>query len=165
MLESLPALHITLPARSYEDELVIEGSGRRVHVMTYGGGHTDSDTFLFIPDASVVFAGDLLWVETHPWAGDGHPSEWVNVIYRMKALSPAVVVPGHGAVTSFEYARIFTRYLTFLHDIVQQALATSTSVAKLAETPIPPQYAGWGSVRWYRRTLEALGTRAGLPID
>lgn len=165
VLASLPDLIITLPTRSFGDELVIEGSERSVRLLSFGGGHTDSDTLLFLPDSAVLFAGDLLWVENHPWAGDGHPDEWISIIYRMKALSPSAVVPGHGTVADFEYARLFTRYLTFLCDMVSQAEATSTPLVKLAETPIPPQYAGWASSSRYRSSLEALGRRAGLPPD
>jgi glyoxylase-like metal-dependent hydrolase (beta-lactamase superfamily II) len=165
VLASLPDLTITLPTRSFTDELIIEGSERSVHLISYGGGHTDSDTLLFLPDSAALFAGDLLWVENHPWAGDGHPDEWVSIIYRMKALTPSAVIPGHGTVTNFEYARQFTRYLTFLCDMVSQAEATSTPIVKLAATPIPPQYAGWGSRSRYRSSLEALGRRAGLPPD
>ncbi len=164
-LASLPDLIITLPTRAFSDKLVVKGSERSVHLLSYGGGHTDSDTLLFLPDSSVLFAGDLLWVENHPWAGDGHPDEWVSIIYRMEALSPSAVVPGHGTVADFEYARLFTRYLTFLCDIVKQARATSTSLMKLAETPIPPQYGEWGSVSRYKSSLEALGRRAGLSPD
>lgn len=165
IVDSLPDLTITLPTEMLADELVIEGSARDARIITLGGGHTDSDTFVYLPDTSVVFAGDLLWVENHPWAGDGHPDEWVNIIYRMKALSPGVVVPGHGTVANFEYAQVFTRYLTFLCDMVKQAQATSTPLVKLTETPIPPQYAGWGSVSRYRSSLEALGARVGLSPD
>lgn len=165
VLAALPDLTITLPTISHDGEMIIEGSEREAHVISYGGGHTDSDTFVYLPDCGVVFAGDLLWVETHPWAGDGHPDEWINIIFRLKALAPRTVVPGHGTVTAFEYARIFARYLTFVCDIVKQAEASSTAIVKLAETPIPPQYAGWSSSEEFKVSLEALGKRVGLPED
>ena len=57
ILESLPGLSITLPTRAFSDKLVVEGSERSVHLLTFGGGHTDSDTLLFLPDSSVLFAG------------------------------------------------------------------------------------------------------------
>ncbi|MGI9648111.1 MAG: MBL fold metallo-hydrolase [Acidimicrobiia bacterium] len=165
VLASLPELTITLPNIQHNGEMIIEGSERDAHVISYGGGHTDSDTFVFLPDCGVVYAGDLLWVETHPWAGDGHPDEWVNIIFRLKALRPSTVVPGHGTVTTFEYARIFARYLTFVCDIVKQAEASSTAIVKLAETQIPPQYAAWSSAEEFRMSLEALGKRVGLQPD
>ena len=163
VLDSLPQLEITYPTRPFDGELIIEGSERTAHVISYGGGHTDSDTFVFLPDCGALFAGDLLWVETHPWAGDGHPDEWIDIIYRMKALDPQTVVPGHGTVTNFAYARIFIRYLTFVCDIVRQAEASAQSVVKLADSAVPPQYGDWGSIAHYRKTLTALGTRLGLP--
>ena len=134
-------------------------------MLSYGGGHTDSDTFLFLEDCGVVFAGDLLWVENHPWGGDGHPDEWIDIVYRMNTLDPRTIVPGHGTVAAFEYARIFTRYLTFVCDIVRQAEASSTPVVKLAETAVPPEYAAWDATGRFSRTLEALGRRTGLPLD
>jgi glyoxylase-like metal-dependent hydrolase (beta-lactamase superfamily II) len=165
VLSSVPGLDITPPTRSFEGELVVEGSARAAHILTYGGGHTDSDTFVYLPDCGAIFAGDLLWVETHPWAGDGDPDEWINIIYRMKALDPKTVVPGHGTVTDFAYARIFVRYLTFICDIIRQAEASSLSVVKLADSAVPPQYGEWAANRHYRNTLSALGTRLGLPPD
>ena len=165
VLESIPGLEITLPGRSFDEELIIEGSARTAHVISYGGGHTNSDTFVFLPDCGTLFAGDLLWVETHPWAGDGHPDEWIDIIYRMSALEPRSVIPGHGTVANFAYARIFIRYLTFVCDIVRQAEASAMSLVKLTESAIPPQYGDWSSAARYRKTLTALGTRLGLPPD
>ena len=165
VLDSLPHLEITVPTRSFEGELIIEGSERAAHILSYGGGHTDSDAFVFLPDCGALFAGDLLWVETHPWAGDGHPDEWIDIIYRMKALDPRTVIPGHGTVTNFAYARLFVRYLTFVCDILRQAEASALSVVKLAESAVPPQYGDWASTAHYRETLTALGTRLGLPPD
>lgn len=165
VLDSLPDLTITVPTGSFDEALVIEGSERSAQVLTYGGGHTDSDTFVFLEDCGVIFAGDLLWVESHPWGGDGHPDEWIDIVYRMKTLDPRTIVPGHGTVAAFEYARIFTRYLTFVCDIVRQAEASSTPVVKLAETAVPPEYAAWDATRRFSKTLEALGRRTGLPLD
>ena len=165
VLASLPDLTITLPTSSFDDELIIEGEGRSAQVLTFGGGHTDSDAFVFLPDCGVLFAGDLLWVESHPWGGDGHLDEWIDIVYRMNTFSPRTIVPGHGTVAAFEYARIFTRYLTFLCDIVRLAEASSTPVVKLADRPIPPEYGAWEATRRFRNTLETLGRRAGLPRD
>lgn len=165
VLVSLPNLTTTIPARSFDGELVIEGSERTAHIVSYGGGHTDSDSFVYLPDAGVLFAGDLLWVENHPWGGDGHLDEWINIIYRIEALGPRTMIPGHGTVTDFVYARIFVRYLTFVCDIIRQAEADSTSVVKLAAAAVPPEYGDWGRRRHYSRTLRAIGTRLGLPPD
>ncbi|NNF10046.1 MAG: MBL fold metallo-hydrolase [Acidimicrobiia bacterium] len=163
VLASLPDLTITVPTSSFADELIVEGEARQAHLLSYGGGHTDSDAFVFLPDCGVLFAGDLLWVESHPWGGDGHLDEWIDIVYRMNELRPRTVVPGHGTVAAFEYARVFSRYLTFLCDIVRQAEASSMPVVKLADHPIPPEYGGWDATRRFRTTLEALGRRAGLP--
>lgn len=164
-LASVPTLSITLPTRAYDGDLVIEGSHRAAHLMTYGGGHTDSDTFLHLPDSNVVFAGDLLFVGKHPWAGDGNPDEWVAILDRMEALDIGTMVPGHGTVTTFAYARVLAKYLTFVCDVIRTADSTSATVAEVAATPIPPQYQDWGSAERYSESLRVLATKAGIRAD
>ena len=161
-LASVPTLSVTLPTRAYDGDLVIEGSHRAAHLMTYGGGHTDSDTFLHLPDSNVVFAGDLLFVEKHPWAGDGNPDEWVATLDRMEVLDVGTIVPGHGNVTTFAYARVLSKYLTFVCAVIRTASATTATVAEVAATPIPPQYREWANAKRYSESLAVLAMKAGL---
>ena len=90
-----PGLRITLPDILFEDRLVIEGE-RRMELLTYGGGHTDSDVFAWLPDDRIVIAGDLCWNRIHPRTQDGHPSAWADILDRMAALGPVKIHPGHG---------------------------------------------------------------------
>ena len=80
----------------------IEIGGRRFELRWLGRGHTDNDLVIRVPDASVVFAGDLLENGAPPWTGDGYPLDWpltATAILALTAGSRAVaVVPGHGAV-------------------------------------------------------------------
>lgn len=164
-LASVPTLSITVPTRTYEDALLIEGSERTAHILTYGGGHTASDTFVHVPDSSLVFAGDLLFVEKHPWAGDGSPDEWVATLDRMEALDIGTMVPGHGNVTTFAYAQVLAKYLTFVCDVIRTAGSTPATIATVAATPVPPQYRDWADAKRYRDSLTVLATRAGIPAD
>lgn len=162
-LASVATLSITLPTRTYDGSLVIDGTERTAHLMSYGAGHTDSDTFLHLPDCGVVFAGDLLFVERHPWAGDGNPDAWIDTLDRMEALDIGPMVPGHGTVTTFAYAQVLAKYLTFVCDIIRTAESTKVTVAKVAATPVPPQYRDWANPVRFRESLTVLATKAGIP--
>lgn len=87
------------PDREVLVDTDLDVGGRRVRVLPLGPAHTAGDVAVHVPDAGVLFAGDLLFIDGTPimWAG---PAEsWVRACDAMLALEPAVVVPGHGPVT------------------------------------------------------------------
>ena len=86
------------PDRVFETEATIEVGGRRVELRYLGRAHTDNDIVIHVPDAGVVFAGDLVEESGPPYFGDGYPIEWPAAVERLIGLEPVVIVPGHGAV-------------------------------------------------------------------
>jgi cyclase len=55
VLDDLPDMQIVLPSVTFEGKLTIEGSRRKVELYCMGGGHTPSDTFMYVPDDKVAF--------------------------------------------------------------------------------------------------------------
>jgi glyoxylase-like metal-dependent hydrolase (beta-lactamase superfamily II) len=69
-----------------------------VELAYHGRGHTDGDISVHVPDANVLFAGDLVENGAPPSFGDGYPIEWPDAVERLLPLARGAVVPGHGAV-------------------------------------------------------------------
>jgi glyoxylase-like metal-dependent hydrolase (beta-lactamase superfamily II) len=92
------AVVIDAPDRTLAIAADIEVGGRQVELRHLGRGHTDGDIVVNVPDAKVLFAGDLLENGATPWFGDGYPIDWPATVDRMKSLAMGAVVPGHGAV-------------------------------------------------------------------
>lgn len=86
------------PDRVFSETATIEVGGRRVELRYLGRGHTDTDIVVSVPDAGVVFAGDLLEAGATPFFGDGYPLDWPETASRLLELMSGPVVPGHGAV-------------------------------------------------------------------
>jgi cyclase len=86
------------PTRVFDEERLELAPG--CLLLTYGGGHTESDAFLWLPERGVVLMGDLLVVRLHPWMGDGDPERWIEILARVEELGTASFVPGHGPVAS-----------------------------------------------------------------
>jgi glyoxylase-like metal-dependent hydrolase (beta-lactamase superfamily II) len=79
---------------------------RRVEIAHLGRGHTDGDLVIVVPDADLLFAGDLIESAGPPSFGpDSMPEEWPGtldaVIGLMKATT--LVVPGHGEPVDREF--------------------------------------------------------------
>jgi glyoxylase-like metal-dependent hydrolase (beta-lactamase superfamily II) len=92
------------PDRSFSETATIEVGGRQVELRYLGRGHTDTDIVVVVPDAAVVFAGDLLEAGATPYFGDGYPLDWPETALRLVELIRGPVVPGHGAVGDAAFA-------------------------------------------------------------
>lgn len=94
------------PKQGFHLAKVIDVGGRRVEALHFGPGHTDGDLAVFVPDVSVVFAGDLLESSAPPSIGpDSHLKDWPSAIDGILGViaEDSMVIPGHGpAMDRFE---------------------------------------------------------------
>ena len=60
----------------------------------HGLGHTDADIVVEVPDAGVLFLGDLVEESAPPAFGDAYPLEWPATLGRIELTD--TMVPGHG---------------------------------------------------------------------
>jgi glyoxylase-like metal-dependent hydrolase (beta-lactamase superfamily II) len=97
-------------------ELVL--GGMRIQVQPVGPAHTPEDLVVFLPGERVLFAGDMVFRGRVPFVGQADSRQWIVALNLLLKLDPAVVVPGHGALsTSARDDLQLTRdYLAFLRE-------------------------------------------------
>jgi glyoxylase-like metal-dependent hydrolase (beta-lactamase superfamily II) len=103
------------PDQIFEDTATveIEPGGRSVDLRYLGRGHTDNDIVVLVPDADVLFAGDLLENNATPFFGAGYPLDWPATAEALVDLVTGAVVPGHGGVGDRAFAiRQMTEFRT-----------------------------------------------------
>jgi glyoxylase-like metal-dependent hydrolase (beta-lactamase superfamily II) len=84
------------PLPDVDAPAVLDLGGRSVQLLHLGRGHTDHDLVVAVPDAGVVFAGDLVEQGAPPDLEDAVVPEWPATLDALLALRPRTVVPGHG---------------------------------------------------------------------
>ncbi len=97
---------LAAPRRQIAVAAAVDLGGRRVEIAHLGRGHTDGDLLVVVPDANVVFAGDLIESSGPPsYGGDSHPQEWASTLDGLVGLMTAdtVAVPGHGDPVDREF--------------------------------------------------------------
>ncbi|NJP65255.1 MBL fold metallo-hydrolase [Streptomyces spiramenti] len=102
------AAALTAPDIEVDTSLTVELGGRSVVLASAGPGHTGADLVVHVPDAAVVFCGDLVEESGEPQAGpDAHPSRWAAALDGVLTLGgpSARYVPGHGAVVDAAFVR------------------------------------------------------------
>ena len=60
-------------------------------------GHTQGDLMVLVPDADVLFAGDVCSFGVTPLAFQGDPAAWIEVLGAVGDLAERIV-PGHGPI-------------------------------------------------------------------
>ena len=109
-----------LPDVVTDKDLTIWLGSRKVVVRTVLG-HTGGDLTIFVPDAKVLFTGDMLWRKVPPNLIDGSVKEWAATDADFAAMPDAArmtFVPGHGDVANVHDVNDFRAYLLDLRRLV-----------------------------------------------
>jgi glyoxylase-like metal-dependent hydrolase (beta-lactamase superfamily II) len=94
-IDSIPGL--TYPNVAYADTLTLLLGDREIQLRHLGGGHTEGDTVVWLPQERVLFAGDLVEARAAPYMGDASIHAWsTGTLDRLAGLDPAALVPGRG---------------------------------------------------------------------
>jgi len=139
----LATLRHRFPDEAFEDERDF-GAAR---ALTFGGGHTESDTFVLVEDAGVLIAGDLIVVGMQPWSGHGDPRSWAAILDRLLALDWDRCIPGHGPVSGREVVEPLRDY--------QLALAEAVESGE-PEPEVPAEFREWDGAEMWQVNIEAL---------
>ncbi len=137
-------IETALPSRTFEGTLSLSVGGRRVDLYELGPAHTAGDTIVHVPDAGVVYTGDLLFSGGTPIVWAGPLANWIAACDRITALAPSVVVPGHGPVSSLAEVRDCREYLSMVEREATARQQAGMSAADAARDIALGPYGDWG---------------------
>lgn len=122
----------TLPKRLLEGpESRLELGGTVFEFRHRGGGHTPGDMMVWLPQAQVAFAGDIVYVDrllaVLPVSST---RAWLDAFAALEQWAPKRIVPGHGGVTDLAAARSQTRaYLVALRAHMKRAVEEGVDIS------------------------------------
>lgn len=136
----LDGVELGPPDVVYDGSGDLDLGGRIVRLRPACEGHTKGDQVVTVPDAGVMFTGDL--VETGqfaifpwfpPYDTDVSGVGWIAVLQRLIDQHPAVVVPGHGDLGDDQRLVDVRDYLVELRDETWRRRGESLSEPEIAE--------------------------------
>lgn len=145
-----------LPPQLGYDQTLHLRLGRRSVLLRSWPGHTGSDTVVYVPDAGVMFGGDLFWSRSIPNLIDATVAQWTQSLERMdeeQGLRYKIIVPGHGEVASGIELAEFKNYLLDLRETVarlQRQGLTGAALQEAALLKLNPRYGSWRYSRLMR---------------
>ena len=112
-------------------------------LLNLGPAHTAADSVVHVPDAGVLFGGDLLFIGCTPIVWAGPIANWIAACDTMIALDAPTVVPGHGPITDPDGIRAVRGYLVHIAEQAEAAYRKGLSWAEAADTIDLGEYATW----------------------
>jgi glyoxylase-like metal-dependent hydrolase (beta-lactamase superfamily II) len=154
----LEGVELASPDVVYDDSYDLDLGSRVVQLRPAGRAHTKGDQVIAVPDAGIMFTGDL--VETGqfaifpwfpPYDTDVSGLRWIEVMQRLSAARPDVVVPGHNEIDGPQLLADVRQYLTELRDETwkrqDSAMSKETIVEEVRELLIA-RHPDWDGQEW-----------------
>ena len=92
--ESIPGL--TCPTTTCNGRMTVYLGNRRVDLMQLGRAHTAGDIVAYVPDANVMFTGDIVEYKSACYCGDGHFHDWPGTLEAVRNWDVDAIAPGRG---------------------------------------------------------------------
>lgn len=154
---------LTLPTRTFENQLDLRVGARTVSLLEVGPAHTAGDAVVHLPEAGIVFTGDILFHGGHPIVWAGPVANWITACDRVLALQPSVVVPGHGPLATPAALVDLKEYFTMLTSEARTRYEVGMSPLEAARDIDLGPYAGWGEAERVVANVHALYRDFGDP--
>lgn len=131
--EKAEGTFIALPTETFEDSKIIMMGSFRIEVLYLGPAHGPGDTLVWLPEQSLVIAGDMAFHERLlPIFEDTMTAEWLETWETgFEALEATYIIPGHGHPTNMAQVRRYTRdYLIYLREKIGEHLEEGGDLAE-----------------------------------
>jgi len=121
------------PTITFPDQISVWLGRREVRIVHIGRGHTAGDVIAIVPDAGVVFCGDLVEHKAACYCGDAHFTDWLATLDHLAELQANALLPGRGAMlTSPEMVKegieLTSDFIATLYNSVQESVTKGRSL-------------------------------------
>jgi len=142
---------LTWPTITFPDQTSVWLGRREVRIMHIGRGHTAGDVIAIVPDAGVVFSGDLVEYRSACYCGDAHFTDWLATLDHLAELQASALVPGRGtALTTSDMVKegieFTSDFISTLFGSVRESVGKGRSLKEafdFARLTMDPKFKGF----------------------
>ncbi len=106
-------IQIIVPKITFSHRLDIVRGGRDLRIIRIGG-HTAATSVIWLPNESILFVGDAVWVDQHPYMAQANSKEWLDGLTYIRKLKADQIVPGRGPICGREATERMSEYIRFM---------------------------------------------------
>ena len=142
---------IVYPELTFTDRMKIDLGSQKVEIIYTGSSHTDGSIMAYLPDKKVLFAGDILFTDYHPFMGEGDIEGWLKTLDYIMTMDVEKIIPGHGPISSKKDIEDMRNYLVAFDKKAKELAAGSDNAEHIASEIkkfLPPRPEGAGLILW-----------------
>lgn len=149
--EDMKGTKIAYPSLIFNDRMEIDLGNQKIVLIYIGHSHTDGSILAYLPDKKVLFAGDMLFTNYHPFIGDGDIEGWIKVLDYIMTMNVEIIIPGHGPLSTKKDIEDMKNYLIAFDKKAKELAAQSNDVEFIVseiKKSLPPRPEGDNLIPW-----------------
>ena len=117
----------------FQKHLRLDLGGIIVELIHVIDSHTQGSSLVYVPQEKIVFAGDILFTDFHPYMADGEAKEWNKALDFLADLGAEKIIPGHGPVSGRKDVLDMKVYLTRFDSLAGEMSSYEYSIDRTEE--------------------------------
>lgn len=133
---------LAVPNLAFKDEMEIDLGGQAVKLIYPKATHTKGSIMVWLPDKKVLFTGDVLFTNYHPYMAEGDLKSWAKALDFTQSLGAQKIIPGHGPLSSNRDLKDMKKYLALFDAKAKKLSAKIKDPDQLAaalQKQLPPR--------------------------
>jgi len=110
---------LALPQFTFNNRMWLH-LGDATFELIHVGGHTDATIVIYLIEDKVLFAGDTVESNLHPYKGRANFRHWIEALKTIQGMDIDVIVPGHGEICDKAEAERMLVYFQQMWDEVSR---------------------------------------------
>ncbi|WP_428100229.1 MBL fold metallo-hydrolase [Candidatus Rariloculus sp.] len=125
-----------LPIVTFDNRMQLHFNGERIDLLHFGPAHTAGDAAVFFRGHNAVHMGDIFTPGGYPYVDSNSGGDLDGMIAFCRAVlaeldEDAIVIPGHGAISTYADLVRFTEMLQSVRDRIAELIAAGASLEQI----------------------------------
>jgi glyoxylase-like metal-dependent hydrolase (beta-lactamase superfamily II) len=149
-------IHPTLPSQTFDSELTLHLAGIEMKLLSFADRDLPANTAVYLPQAKVLFLGDLFENGFFPRVGSRNVGRWIEILRQFESWEVETYVPGHGAPGGKKELAEFRKFLEWLTSEVEASIHQGKSLDQVKTALRPLENYRWRAPELAPSAVEAV---------
>ncbi len=119
---------LAYPALTFNDRMNLDMGDQKIELIYTGNAHTNGSIIVYLPDKKILFAGDILFTNYHPFIAEGEIKSWLKVLDYIMTMDAVTIIPGHGSISNKKDVTDMKNYLIAFDKNAKRLAAKSKDI-------------------------------------